>query len=199
MRRKLVLGVCLGTIAGGTVAAQFASERGPVTGPIIAQTPSPVYSPPAPTRYDPAPRPPVTPVVPTGGYVPPVSALQPASFNTAPDGSRLPPLQYATLPTNLEIKTALGHDHPWLLKPEHGPYFIMVKSYVRPAKGSKAAKEDPGLTARELAEALATEIRETYLVHAFLFEYISEERKAEMRQIAAAPRRPQATSHKWTH
>jgi hypothetical protein len=84
------------------------------------------------------------------------------------------------------IHTALPADHPWLVKPEHGAYFICVKSYSRPARPKPG---DEGLSARELAEALATDIRDLWRVNAYLFEYISEERKAEMASIAAARER----------
>jgi hypothetical protein len=66
-----------------------------------------------------------------------------------------------------------------------------VKSYVRPAKGSRAAENDPGLSARELGEGLASEIRDRFRVQAFLFEYVSEERKAEHRAIVAARQKAQ--------
>jgi hypothetical protein len=94
---------------------------------------------------------------------------------------------------NVEIPTALSKDHPWLLKPEHGPYFIIVKSYVRPSKDSTAAREegDRWVSARELAEGLAQDIRETHRVQAFLYEYISEERKAEMRAQQLARQKAQ--------
>ncbi|MBY0455991.1 MAG: SPOR domain-containing protein [Gemmataceae bacterium] len=127
------------------------------------------------------PRPPALP----GGFTPAAPGAQPApTTQSAP----------VALPQSVEIKTALPADHPWLLKPEHGAFFIMVKSYVRPAKGTRAAEEDKGLTARELAEGLASEIRETYRVQAFLFEYISEERKAEVRQVMEARQRAAAYS-----
>jgi hypothetical protein len=99
----------------------------------------------------------------------------------------------AALPVNIEIPTALPRDHPWLLKPEYGPYFIMVKSYVRPGKDSKGAREegDKWVSAVALAEALARDIRETHHVQAFLYEYISEERKAEMRAYLSAKQKAQ--------
>ncbi|MCS7271236.1 MAG: hypothetical protein NZ703_09130 [Gemmataceae bacterium] len=84
------------------------------------------------------------------------------------------------------LQTALPADHPWRLKPETGPWFILVKSYSRPARPSN---DDPGPTALELAEALAREIREKHRVQAWLFEYISEERKQQMEAIAAARER----------
>jgi hypothetical protein len=61
-----------------------------------------------------------------------------------------------------------------------------MKSYSRP---SRPAPDDKGMTARELAEALATDIRENYKVQALLYEYVSPERKAEMAAIAAARER----------
>jgi hypothetical protein len=94
----------------------------------------------------------------------------------------------ATLPLNVEIPTALPKDHPWALRPEHGAYFIIVKSYVRPSVGSKGAKEEGAkwVSALAMAEGLAREIREVYNSQALLYEYISEERKAEMRAYLIA-------------
>ncbi|MDY3557817.1 hypothetical protein R5W23_003082 [Gemmata sp. JC673] len=170
MRKKALLGAGLALLTGGVVVGQQSGTSRPA--PALPAGVTPVGS-----------AQPTNPVAPAGGaYLPPTSGIQPASVTSAP----------VPLPTNIEIKTALGADHPWLLKPEHGAFFIMVKSYVRPAQGTPAAKEDPGPSARELAEALAHEIRDTYRVPAFLFEYISEERKAEMRQIAAARQKAQA-------
>lgn len=177
MRKKALLGVSLALLTGGAVAGQQpgASRVAPALPAGI--TPAAPAQPGYPSM-------PTGPVTPAGGaYLPPTAGVQPAQA-AAPAA--------VPLPTNIEIKTALGADHPWLLKTEHGPFFIMVKSYVRPAQGTPAAKEDPGPSARELAEALAHEIRDTYKVQAFLFEYISEERKAEMRQIAAARQKAQA-------
>ncbi len=172
MRKNALLGIGLALFAGGTGTAQFATDRGPVAAPKATTLP-PGFAPAAP----------VQPAMPGAGYVPPTSGLQPAAT---------PRPAVVLLPTSLEIKTVLGADHPWLIKPEHGPYFIMVKSYVRPAKGSKGEEADKGLTARELAEGLAAEIRDVHRVQAFLFEYVSEERKAEMRQIAAERAKAQA-------
>lgn len=172
MRKKALLGVGLALFAGGTVAGQqFGSER---TAPANS---APALPPGISAAQPAASAPPVG-----SAYVPPTSGIVSTPQTTAP----------VPLPTNLEIATTLGADHPWLIKPEHGPFMIMVKSYVRPAKNSPAAKTDPGPTARELAEGLAQEIRQTYQVHAWLFEYISEERKAEARQIAAARQKAQA-------
>ena len=220
MRRKLVLGVGLAALVGGSAAGQFAADRVPPAGaPKTAPLPgglqpaAPV-TPPAPVLggFQPL-TPPVAPASPaaplytptyptpssTSGYVPPVDGVRPASTYGSPPSTygspspapAAPVPTFAALPVNVEIPSALGKDHPWLLKPEHGPYFIIVKSYVRPAKGSKAEKEaqergEKGLTARELAEGLASEIRDLYRVQAFLYEYISEERKAEERAYYAA-------------
>lgn len=174
MRRKLVLGVGLAALVGSPVAAQ----------------PLPAPKPPAPVLggFQPvSPTPPAAPAPPA--YVPPVDGLRaPTAGAPAPAPTYTP----AAAPANFEIPSVLGKDHPWLIKPEHGPYFIIVKSYVRPAANSRAAAEDKGLTARELAEALAREIRDTYRVQAFLFEYVSDERKAEERQRWEARQKAQA-------
>jgi hypothetical protein len=212
MRRKLVLGVGLAALVGSSAAGQFAADRVPPAGtpmgaPKAAPAPLPGGLQPAgPTTPAPVlggfepltpPTVPVSPAAPSAplytpmyssppaasGYVPPVDGLRPAPSALPANGA---PPSLSALPANIEIPTVLGKDHPWLLKPEHGPYFIMVKSYVRPAAGSRAATVDRGLTARELAEGLAREIRDTYRVQAFLYEYISEERKAEMRANIAA-------------
>jgi hypothetical protein len=210
MRRKLVLGVGLAALVGGSAAGQFAVDRAPAAGAPPATLPGGLQPAPAPVLggYQPL-TPPAAPAVPAspgytptysapaarGAYVPPVDGLRsptygaPASTYGSPTPAPVP--TFSAIPVNVEIPLALRKDHPWLLKPEHGPYFIMVKSYVRPAQGSKAEKEaqergEKGLTARELAEGLASEIRDTYRVQAFLYEYISEERKAEERALIAA-------------
>ena len=207
MRRKLVLGVGLAAFVGSSATGQFAADRVPPAGaPKAAPAPlpgglQPAEAPPAPVLggFQPLtpPAPPASPSSPSAplyapmyssppaasGYVPPVDGLRPAT-SVPPAGGTPPSL--SALPMNIEIPTVLGKDHPWLLQPEHGPYFIMVKSYVRPAADSRAATEDRGPTARALAEGLAREIRDTYRVQAFLYEYISEERKAEVRAYLAA-------------
>ena len=132
---------------------------------------------------------------PTGGYVPPVDGFRPATSYGAP-ANVAPVAAFPTQPQNFEIPTTLPKNHPWLIKPEHGAYFIMVKSYVRPAKGSKAAEEDKGLSAPELAEMLAREIRDIHRVQAFLYEYISEEPQGmEMRKRTSQPgKRPKPST-----
>jgi len=108
------------------------------------------------------------------GVVPPPEGTPPASAR-------------ATTLADLELRTALPADHPWRLQPSTGPWFILVKSYSRPSRSGRG--EETGPTALELAEALAREIRETHRVQAWLFEYISEERKQQMVAIAAARQR----------
>src|SRR5437764_529407 len=78
-------------------------------------------------------------------------------------------------PPAVETPSALGPNHPWAVRPEHGNYLIHVKSYSRPHRPDP---NDPGKSAKELAEALADEIRKTHGVNVYLFEYISEEKKA---------------------
>ncbi len=91
-----------------------------------------------------------------------------------------------TLPRETHLRPALPEDHPWRITPQTGPWFILVKSYSRPPRRDP---QDPSPTALELAETLAREIRETHRVQAFLFEYISEERKQQMEAIAQARER----------
>jgi hypothetical protein len=212
MPRKFALGLGLVGIISGPLLGQSAADRPPVLpSPATAPPPGPVMpaasgtsgasgTPAAsgasgtpgtpgasaasgtPGRVLPASASGVKPIEPVsspGAYVPPVGvAGLPASPPASPPASSSPP--------EVEVPSALGPNHPWALKPEHGAYFICVKSYSRP---SKPDPNDPGPSARELAEALAGEIRELYRVQAFLFEYISEERKAEAAAVAAARER----------
>jgi len=180
MRRKFVLSLGFAAVLSGSAAAQapFATERPPPAAPL-----GPV-SPTAPPALPPG-------VRPLGGaYVPPVGGVPPAMQPGGLPG--ITPVAAVVTPTALpppvdvEIRSALGVNHPWTVKPEHGAYFICVKSYSRPARPEPG---DNGPSARELAEALAKDIRELYLVQTFLYEYVSEERKAEMASIAAARER----------
>ena len=97
-------------------------------------------------------------------------------------------------PVSLEIRTAIPPNHEWQLRPEHGAYFISVKSYARP---SRPTPDDQGPSALAMAEALAGEIRDKYRVQAFLYEHISEERKTEAAAIAAARARGQQLAAQW--
>lgn len=173
MRRKIVFGLGLaGVLTGaGTSAAQFAADRVPAP-PTLPVSPVPVQSA-RPTA-------PVALPAPAGGVgAVPTSGVQPAGgVVEAPSAS--PP------PTDLEIRSALGANHPWAVKPEHGAYFILVKSYSRP---NRPTPQDSGPSARTLAEELAGEIRNSFKVQALLYEYVSAERKAEMASIAAARER----------
>jgi hypothetical protein len=219
MRRKLVLGVGLAALVGGTAAGQFAVDRpvspaSPTSPASPAGTPKAAPSPPgslpsaggfqpvAPPR---SPAPPVSPGTsgytplysspspPAPAYVPPTDGFRPAGYASPPaaPSDAGPAAAFPTGAVDAEMPLAVPKDHPWLLKPEHGPWFILVKSYVRPPKGSKAAEVDRGLTALELSEALGKEIRDNFRVQAFLFEYVSEERKAEHRAIVAARHKAQ--------
>lgn len=67
-----------------------------------------------------------------------------------------------------------------MLKPEHGEFVICVKSYIRPAW-----VEDK-LKAVRLAELLANDIRANYRAPTYLFEYISDEKRAEAARLEAA-------------
>lgn len=169
MRRRLVYTVGWVGLWSGGAWGQFAADRPPASPSL-----------PAPAG--------VSPATPVGSsavpYVPPVGAPVPTGESPAPSAEV--PRPPAPPPPEVEIRSALGPDHPWAVKPEHGAYFICVKSYSRP---SRPDPNDPGPSARELAEALAADIRELYRVPAYLFEYISEERKAEAAAIAAARER----------
>jgi hypothetical protein len=194
MRRKLVFGIGLAGVISGSAIAQFASDR--VSPPATA----PAAVPPSPAPATPVLPPGYQPVVPTtpapvGGvppaYIPPAGGVVPAGSAT------LPPLaepRSFVPPPNVEIRTAIPPDHPWLIRPEHGAYFICVKSYSRP---SRPTDDDRGPSALALAEALAGEIRDLYRVQAFLFEHISEERKAEAAAIAAARAQAQQLRNQW--
>jgi hypothetical protein len=176
------LGLCFG-VAGavaGSALGQFAADRVPQSPPTMPGTPSG------------GPQQPTTPPAP-GAYTPPVGGVIPAGYNGAAGGglsSGYPTLASANsvqttrigTPPSMEIASALGPNHPWALKPEHGPYFICAKSYSRP---HTPTPEDNGPSARTLAEALAGQIREIHHVQAFLYEYVSEERKAEAAAMAA--------------
>lgn len=167
----------------------FALAGGVAVGPVVAQPPGVPASPFGTLKTGPASPPPL------GGFTPaaPVAPSAPASPGAyVPPTGALPSMPAAAPVGEIVIPSVLGNDHPWRLKVESGAYFILVKSYVRPAKGSRSADIDKGPTARELAEGLATEIRDTYKVQAFLFEYVSEERIAEERARQEARRKAQA-------
>ena len=72
--------------------------------------------------------------------------------------------------------------------------FPLREELLRP---SRPTPDDQGPSALALAEALAAEIRDLYRVETFLYEYVSEERKAEMAAIAAARVRGQQLAEQW--
>jgi hypothetical protein len=180
MRWRFVCGFGLAGVATASAFGQFAVDR-------VPQTPPPAQTLPAGGPVPSALPPGLQPVVPAsvGAYTPPPGGLMPAGgFPGTGLGSvnPQPPLPPVSPPPKLEIESCLGPNHPWVLKPEHGPYFICVKSYSRP---HRPTPEDNGPSARELAETLANEIRTIHKQQAFLYEFISEERKAEAAAMAA--------------
>ena len=206
MRRKLVLGCSLAGMFGGSAAvAQFAADRVPggAAQPRAAQPFGGAQQPnPAPFGGGQpvgAPSAPVAGASPGGSVTPPpVGGFQPATTAPAATPGGVPATteeqDAATAATAvraspLEIPSALGPNHPLAVRPEHGGYFICVKSYSRPARPDA---RDPGLTARELAEGLAAEIQrmpQAKGYNVFLYEYVSEEKKAEAAAAAAARQR----------
>ncbi len=191
MRRRLVLGFGLAGLIGGSALGQFAVDRTPPASSPPVSSPGGTAAPQAPpaSPYQPAPvsggayTPPVGGLTPTSAYGNPGGGTMPAAFNANGTGGNLPAFPSSPPPANLEISSALGPDHPWAVKPEHGAYFICVKSYSRP---NRPTPDDPGPSARVMAEKLAAEVRDTFRVQAFLYEHVSEERKAEMAAIASA-------------
>jgi len=205
MLRRLVLGLGAAGLFGAAAVAQFAADR--VGTPVAPKAAAPVAPPAAPPVL-----PPMVPKAapPVGGYVPPVGGFTPppaapTGFTPAPLPTPAPrfapPPNFAPTPNGagsgvvaapavpLNIPTALPADHPWLLRPEHGAFVILLRSYSRPARPSAT---DPGLTARELAEGLADEVRrlpQAKGLGVYLFEHVSEERKAEAQAAADARRK----------
>lgn len=173
MLRKLVLGLGAAGLVGSSAVGQFASDRA---------------APKAPVPFGgltPAPAAPAAP----GGYVPPVGGFTPAGA-AAPAPMFTPqPAQPPAAAEPLDIPTALGPNHPMALRPEHGPFMILVRSYSRPARPDPA---NPGMSAKDLAVGLAEEIKklpQAKGLGVYLFEHISEERRAEAQAAAAARKR----------
>lgn len=170
MLRRLVFGLGAAGLFTTTAAAQFAADR--VGTPAAPKAAAPVYVPPV-GGFTPAP-----PAAPTG--------FTPAPAPAAAPGLAPRPMPAAAPAEPLNIPTALPANHPWLLRPEHGPFVILVRSYSRPARPSAT---DPGHTARELAEGLADEVRrlpQAKGLGVYLYEHISEERRAEAQAAADA-------------
>ncbi len=173
MRRTFVLGLGLTGWLAGSAIGQFGS-------PPAAAPPAPfgggvpIGSPSIPTI-------PSAPMAPsTGSYVAPVGGLQPAN-SFRPAGT---PAARPVAP--VEIPLALGPNHSMLVKPEDGAYFICVKSYSRPHNPDENEK---GYTVKELAEALANDIQQTQRARVFLYELVSDEKKAQATARAAARQR----------
>src|SRR5262245_50367356 len=137
MRRCLAMGFGLAGLLTSSALAQLPSNQVPRTAGL-------------PAGYEPA--------------IPGQTALPPM-FDGVPIIET--PLQPAAPPVSLEIRTAIPPNHEWQLRPEHGAYFISVKSYARP---SRPTADDQGPSALTMAEALAGEIRDKYRVQAFLYE-----------------------------
>jgi hypothetical protein len=156
---------------------------GVLSGSVLAQLPS-----------DP---PSATPRLPRGyqligrAEMPPSGGL-PSGYSAMPTAGT--PQRFAAPPINVEIATAIPANHEWLLKPEHGAFFISVKSFARPPRPTP---DDQGPSALAMAQALAAEIRDQYRVQAFLYEHVSDERKAEMAAIASARARSQQYVAQW--
>lgn len=98
-------------------------------------------------------------------------AVGPAGAAPNPtSGVRLTPV--FTMPALQQPKPTPG----WELKPEHGEWFIEIKSY---------AQVESGL----MAEALAKEIRDTYKQPVYLYEWGAEARKKRDEEEATARKR----------
>jgi hypothetical protein len=172
MRSRVVFAFGLAGLLTGSSAAQLPTDRGR----------SPAL-PALPAGYEPV------------STSPPSSAALPDGYSTVPPApEHRPPAPPP--PVDLEVRTAVPANHEWLVRPEHGAYFISVKSYSRP---SRPTPDDQGPSALAMAEALAAEIRDKYRVQAFLYEHISEERRAEAAAIAAARARGQQLAAQWDH
>lgn len=121
---------------------------------------------------------------PARGFQPaPAPGFSPASPPTAAPATPAPAVVPAA-PVAIDLQLALGADHPDLIRAEHGAYTIHVHSYSRPRRPDPS---DPGPSARQLAEGLVAAIRQAQpRVSVYLFEYISNEKRAEAAAIAAA-------------
>lgn len=169
MRKSVVLGACgLGVlVTAGGAFAQFASDRAPL--PFGGATP------PAATKpQQPPAAPGVVPQLPGG--VQPAGYNAPATGNSSkmlPNGFMLPePTRREAINPIPSSTDETAGPHTWAVKADHGPWMIMVKSYA-------------GEGSRQLAEKMATDIRQTHRTAAYLFERNGEERRAERAKIEA--------------
>jgi hypothetical protein len=167
--RRFLLSLGGAAAFAGTAAAQFGAP--PPAAPATPAVPAP-----AAPFGNPAPAAP-----PTGTYVPPVGGIQPRnSFSPAGGTAAVKPVEAVQPPL------ALGTNHPLAVKPEDGAYFICVRSYSRPHIPDA---NDKGYTVKELAEALAGEIQQTHRTRVYLYELISDEKKAQAAAQTAARQR----------
>jgi hypothetical protein len=193
MRWRFLFGFGIAGAVAGSALGQFAADRVPQTPPGAPGNPS--NGPQAPgAPLLPGGLQPSSPAMP-GAYTPPVGGLAPQGGGSAPyptlsSVNQQQQVKHSPLP-QVELSYSLDPNHPWALKPEDGAYFICVKSYSRP---HKPTAEDNGPSALVLAEMLAKDIRELYKVHAFLYEHISDERRAEAATITAARQQAQRFS-----
>jgi hypothetical protein len=164
MRHGLVLGAIGVGLFAGAGHAQFATDRGPQAfGGATPPAAAPVKPPSAPPQLP--------------GGIQPVSHSAPAAplaGRVLPSGVPLPDPSrrevLAPVPTSIKLDAP---PHPWAVKPEHGPWMILVKGYTGPQS-------------RVLAERMAADIRTTHKTNALLFERNAEERKAELARLDAA-------------
>ncbi len=168
MRRIRFVAIMSLILGSGSAWGQFAVDRPNTTPPVV---PPPVMKPPTPA---PIPQPPAASPV----LMPKLPQQAPAS---------LPSFTQATTPTaSVAPAPPAGPPpsaHPWYVKPEHGQFMIIVKSYS-------------GEQARSMAERLATEIRETYRVPAYLFEKGTEEKRKEDERVRQEIVRKKAAEEK---
>jgi hypothetical protein len=105
---------------------------------------------------------------------PPVAPTAPAA--TPPSFDQVA----ATTPKPSEPAPQL---HPWYVKPEHGPWMILVKAYN-------------GDNAKTFAEQLAKEIRDTYKTPAYLFEKGADEKRKEEERVRVEGAKKRAEQEK---
>ncbi|OWK38095.1 hypothetical protein [Fimbriiglobus ruber] len=170
MRRGIVLGAGL----AGVVFLQTGAMTQVV--PFAADRTTPQPAPAAPPATAPAPTAPVYPAS------PPLAAPVTNPFTPAPGAQQPPPAGQAApgttrvgyAPADAQVQPPAvtpAASHPMYVHPEHGGWMICVKSYT-------------GAEAKEHAEQLTTEIRQTHQAAAYLFARGAEEREDEMKRRA---------------
>lgn len=111
------------------------------------------------------------------------ASAQFASDRKVPAAPASPPSFEQVAATAPKPAEALPSAHPWYVKPEHGPWMVIVKSYT-------------GENAKAYAEALAKEIRDTYKIPAYLFERGSEEKRKEDERVRREKEKKRAEEEK---